>query len=60
MIHYQICLLMIFDFIIIRFTFDAANEVESVSMAGWGLRRDQFCLTKEGGPSPFHPCKVTS
>ena len=51
---------MIFDFIIIRFTFDAANEVESVSMAGWGLRRDQFCLTKEGGPSPFHPCKVTS
>ena len=51
---------MIVDLIFIRFTFDAANEVEGVSMAGWGLRREQFCFTKEGGPSPFHPCKVIS
>ena len=52
--------MIIVDLNIIRFTFDAASEVEGVSMAGWGLRREQFCLTKEGGPSPFHPCKVIS
>ena len=38
--------------------FDKASATETVSMAGWGLGGDQGCLTTNGGPSPFQPCKV--
>ena len=41
-----------------RFVFDAAKDDETLSMAGWGIGRDQMCITTEGGPSPYHPCKV--
>ena len=43
-----------------RFVFDKPTNNETLSMAGWGIGKDQTCLTMEGGPSPYHPCKVNS
>ena len=42
----------------IRFAFDQASDNDQLSLAGWGIGKDQMCLTKENGPSPYHPCKV--